>query len=108
MSTVFTDCFTTGTRRKCPKDDVESERPYYAAMVSVTDAVLIIASLAIVFVIARLNSAIKLLNNRVNILSHVQKTMKRSLESAQGSTGIEDEYDKKEAELRARLDRDFR
>ncbi len=78
-------------------------------MVSVTDAVLIIASLSIVFVIARLNSAIKLLNNRVNILSHVQKQMKRQLESVKGSAApMDDEFEQKEAELRKRLDRDFR
>lgn len=75
--------------------------------VSITSGVLIIASLVFVFVLSKLNSAIKLLNNRINIISHAQKQLKREFEVTQGTT-LEDEFEAQERELRARLERDFR
>ena len=58
----------------------------------------------IMYVLAKLNSAIKLLNNRVNIISHVQKQMRRDA----GGHDVEDEFERQERELRAALDRDFK
>ncbi len=75
---------------------------------SVTDMVLIIASLAIVFVIAKLNDAIKLLNNRINIISHAQKQMRQRMEAGAKEAGWDDQFDQQEREMRARLDKDFK
>lgn len=58
----------------------------------------------IMYVVAKLNAAIKLLNNRVNIISHVQKQMRKEA----AGHDVEDEFARQEQELRAALDRDFR
>ncbi len=75
--------------------------------ISLTDTVLLIAALAIVYVISKLNSAIQLLNNRVNILSHALKQIRRDLEEA-SKIKYDSTFMEKEAALRARLDKDFK
>lgn len=75
--------------------------------VSIADGILLVAAMVLVFVIAKLNHAIRLLNNRVNLISHAQKTMRRELAEYTNSS-VEDEFEAQERELRARLDRDFR
>lgn len=75
--------------------------------VSIADMVLLLAALAIVFVIYKLNGAIRLLNNRVNILSHGLKQLRRDLE-ATAKVEMDTAFMAEEADLRAQLDRDFR
>ena len=70
------------------------------------DVILIMAAIGLGFVLYKLNSAIRILNNRVNIISHTQSTMIREMKS-QMDTSIEGQSSR-EAELRQRLERDFR
>ncbi len=58
------------------------------------------------FVLYKLNGAIRLLNARVNILSHNVNTLVRDSRDKAGAG--HDEQAAREAELRKRLDRDFR
>ena len=75
--------------------------------ISIADIILLIAALAIAFILYKLNGAIRLLNNRVNIISHTQTNMLREMQ-AKLNAQIDNSATKREAELRARLDRDFR
>ena len=70
------------------------------------DVVLIMAAIGLGFVLYKLNTAIRILNNRVNIISHTQSTMIREMKSRMDAT-IEGQSSR-EAELRQRLERDFR
>ena len=70
-------------------------------------AVMVLAALALVFVLSKVNNAIKLLNNRLNIISSAQKEMQRRFREKFGGS-MEDEFDAQERELRQRLERDFR
>ncbi len=70
------------------------------------DVILIMAAIGLGFVLYKLNTAIRILNNRVNIISHTQSTMVREMQSSM-NTSIEGQSSR-EAELRQRLERDFR
>ena len=70
------------------------------------DVILIMAAIGLGFVLYKLNTAIRILNNRVNIISHTQSTMVREMQSRM-DTSIEGQSSR-EAELRQRLERDFR
>ena len=70
------------------------------------DVILIMAAVGLGFVLYKLNTAIRILNNRVNIISHTQSTMIREMKSTMDSS-IEGQSSR-EAELRQRLERDFR
>ena len=70
------------------------------------DVILILAAGGLGFVLYKLNTAIRILNNRVNIISHTQATMVREMQSRMNAS-IEGQSSK-EAELRQRLERDFR
>jgi hypothetical protein len=70
------------------------------------DVILIMAAVGLGFVLYKLNTAIRILNNRVNIISHTQSTMIREMKSTM-DTSI-DGQSSREAELRQRLERDFR
>ena len=76
------------------------------AMDIAIDVVLIMAAIGLGFVLYKLNTAIRILNNRVNIISHTQSTMIREMKSRMDAT-IEGQSSR-EAELRKRLERDFR
>ena len=75
--------------------------------ISIADIILLIAALAIAIILYTLNGAIRLLNNRVNIISHTQTNMLHEMQ-AKLNAQIDNSATKREAELRARLDRDFR
>lgn len=75
--------------------------------ISIADIVLLIAALAIAFILYKFNSSMRLMNNRMNIISHTQTNMIRELQSRL-SSNIDNSQAAKEAELRRRLDRDFR
>ncbi|MFT5431667.1 MAG: hypothetical protein ACI9OJ_002364 [Myxococcota bacterium] len=75
--------------------------------ISIADIVLLIAALAITFILYKFNSSMRLMNNRMNIISHTQTNMIRELQSRL-SSNIDNSQAAKEAELRRRLDRDFR
>ena len=64
------------------------------------DVILIMAAIGLGFVLYKLNTAIRILNNRVNIISHTQSTMIREMKS-QMDTSIEGQSSR-EAELRQR------
>ena len=70
------------------------------------DVILILAAVGLGFVLYKLNTAIRILNNRVNIISHTQSTMVREMQSRMNAS-IEGQSSR-EAELRQRLERDFR
>ena len=70
------------------------------------DVILILAAVGLGFVLYKLNTAIRILNNRVNIISHTQSTMVREMQSSMNAS-IEGQSSR-EAELRQRLERDFR
>ena len=75
--------------------------------ISIADMILLIAALTLVYVIYKLNGAIRLMNNRENILSHGLKQLRRDLE-ATAKVELDATFMEQEAELRARLDKDFR
>ena len=50
------------------------------------DVVLIMAAIGLGFVLYKLNTAIRILNNRVNIISHTQSTMIREMKSRMDAT----------------------
>lgn len=67
----------------------------------------VVLSSVVGFVLYKLNSAVRLLNNRLNIISHTQASLIREVKERL-STQIDDSQSKREAELRRRLDKDFR
>lgn len=67
----------------------------------------VVLSSVVGFVLYKLNSAVRLLNNRLNIISHTQASLIREVKEHL-STQIDDSQSKREAELRRRLDKDFR
>lgn len=73
----------------------------------VTTIVVLLVSLSVGVVLYKLNGAIRLLNNRVNILSHTQANVVREMQQRL-QTEVESPHAGREAELRRRLDRDFR
>jgi hypothetical protein len=73
----------------------------------ITTFVVLIVSGAVGVVLYKLNGAIRLLNNRMNILSHTQANLLREVQSRL-QTQVENPNAAREAELRRRLDRDFR
>ena len=70
-------------------------------------AVMVIAALVLVFVIAKINSAIKLINNRLNILSQTQKNIHRELQTRFG-IGQDADLAARDDAMKSKLDRDFR
>ena len=70
-------------------------------------ATFLVILVVVIFILMRVNRAIKLLNNRVNILSSSQKNLTRELHSQLG-TPVDDALDRMDSELRERLERDFR
>ncbi len=73
------------------------------SFITVERAILVIAALVLVFVLAKLNHAIKLLHNRITLISTAQRNLSRQLQLA--DNGLDE---KKDDELRSKLDRDFR
>ena len=74
---------------------------------TVTNGILLLCALAFVFVLYKLNNAIKLLHNRINIVSSRQKALMREL---RGKVDLDDqtEFEHMDKELHARLEKDFR
>ncbi len=76
-----------------------------------SDLVTLIVTLAISggigFVLYKLNGAIKLLNARVNILSHSVSALVRESRARNAAPDLDDQA-AREAELRRRIERDFR
>lgn len=75
-----------------------------------TDYVVVVAVLVmmmIIYILSRLNKAIKLLNSRVTILSSHQKNLTRELH-ARGDQEADGVMDQMDEDLRKRLEREFR
>ena len=75
--------------------------------VTITEIVLIFVTMTLVAIMAKMNGAIKLMHNRMNLLSHAQKVLKRQLEAVT-KTPIEMEFEEREKELQSRMEKDFR
>ena len=72
--------------------------------VKITQAILVIAALVLVYVLYRVNHAIRLLNNRVNILSQVVKELRQEVHAG---AELDAELMSQDAALRARVERHF-
>ena len=73
----------------------------------ITTTVLLLVIVAVGVILYKLNGAIRLLNNRMNIVSHTQANLVREIQTRL-QTNVDDSQTAREAELRRRLDRDFR
>ena len=74
----------------------------------VTHAVMVVAALLLVFVLAKLNQAIKLLHNRLTLVSHSVRNLSRQVEEKVGALEKRAELEKQEQALQTLMDRDFK
>lgn len=63
-------------------------------------------AIMVLVAIAKMNKAIKLLNNRMNLISQAQKTLAKELAQTSG-TKVDDALASMDEDLRKRLERDF-
>lgn len=74
---------------------------------NVTTGILMLCALVFVFVLYKLNTAIKLMHNRINIVSSRQKSLMKELRGRM-DLNMEEEFEHMDKELHAKLEKDFK